>query len=196
MKRQVIFLGEQGSGKTSILNKMTNKTSSSNNYQPTMGVDVQFLEHNGHKFRLLDLSGQERFKFMVSHYLANTDAVVLVGDANNIESIKRLDDWRVLVATVERNIPIITVINKCDLVRTNELKKIIDKFSSDKLPSIQVSAENGDNILSICDLIETTLNLENTEQSFYGFFSFDNRKNNYISPDEACAQSAYNCSVM
>lgn len=198
MKRQVLLLGDQGCGKTSILNKMTNTFPSSCGYQPTIGVDLQFLEHKGHKFRCFDLSGHERFKFMVSYYLANTDVIVLVGDANNLESIKHLDDWRILVSAVERKIPIITVINKCDLVHPNELKKLIEQFSADKLPLIQVSAERGDNILSLCDVIGATLHSENKERSFYDFFRFDSRKNKpcSIDPDEESTQSTYNCILM
>lgn len=164
MKTQVLFLGDQRTGKTLIVKKMFDKHHHAHAYNATIGVDVSFYNYNGHDFRLYDISGQERFKFMVSHYLKTTDVIVLVCDINNIESIKHLNDWRNIVAMQERPIPIITVINKCDIILTDDKQKLVDTLAVDNQPLILVNAEKGDNISKIYDSIFETLNLEKQNQ--------------------------------
>ena len=86
MKIDLITLGDQNSGKTSLLSKFTNSFIS----QPlttTIGVDytVKNVEIDGKTIRMViwDTAGQERFRTMTMQYFKKADCVMFVYDSSS-----------------------------------------------------------------------------------------------------------------
>src|SRR5690606_29605252 len=83
---KVLFLGETGVDKTSIINVFTSKQFS-NNYISTIGIDfkVKRLEINNKplQLHLWDTAGQERFNTITSSYYRNADVIILVYSVNS-----------------------------------------------------------------------------------------------------------------
>ena len=119
---KVIILGESGVGKSSIIKRFIyNKFE--DNALSTIGIDFSFkeiiLENNATiKLKIMDTSGQEKFRALSKSYYKNADGVFFVFALNNMDSFKRLEEW---IKTFNENyisnqdIPKFLVGNKNDL---------------------------------------------------------------------------------
>lgn len=80
---KTIFLGDQGVGKTSILNRFANETYE-NNYKATIGLDFHtknvLIEKKEVRLILYDTAGQEKFKSLIPMYLRDAKIIILVYD--------------------------------------------------------------------------------------------------------------------
>jgi small GTP-binding protein len=101
---KIVFVGDHGVGKTSVMNRYI-----AENYapscSPTIGVDfsVKIVQHGGETFRLQlwDTAGQERYRSLISNYIRDASAVILLFDLTEEESLKSLEGWEQLVKEVE-----------------------------------------------------------------------------------------------
>ena len=77
---KIIILGEQYTGKTSLMNKIASNTFY-NTYSATIGVDYTNIKYDYedkiYNVSLWDTSGQEKFNFLLQSYFAS------VSGANN-----------------------------------------------------------------------------------------------------------------
>ena len=68
MRYKLVFLGEQGVGKTCIINRFV-YDSFDRNYQATIGIDflskTMYLEDRTVRLQLWDTAGQERFRSLI-----------------------------------------------------------------------------------------------------------------------------------
>ncbi len=86
MKIDLITLGDQNSGKTSLLSKFTNSFISQAQ-TATVGLDfrVKNVEIDGKTMRMVvwDTAGQERFRTMTMQYFNKADCVMFVYDTSS-----------------------------------------------------------------------------------------------------------------
>ena len=82
-KYKCVFLGDQGSGKTSII-KSFMYGSFDHNYQATTGIDflskTMDLDDRTVRLQIWDSAGQERFRSLIPSYIRDSSVAVVVYD--------------------------------------------------------------------------------------------------------------------
>ena len=153
---KLIVLGEQGVGKTSMINQFViNKFYS--DYRPTLGLSITqqtyaiqgFEEQGSHiNFMIWDLAGQRFFKRVRKHYYQNANAAFIIFDVTKPDTFKAIKKWFDDLRSVMPTIPIIIIGNKTDLkdqiqVTDEEGKKLAKEL---KASYISTSAKTGENV--------------------------------------------------
>lgn len=122
---KLITIGDGGVGKTTLLHRFVNGEFIDT---ATMTIGVEFLtktiklEDFSVQLTLWDISGQDRFFFMVEKYLRGASGALLLYDITNMTSYVNLGKWVQILKDKCDNfdsLPIILIAAKCDL----------DKFS-------------------------------------------------------------------
>lgn len=82
-KFKIIFLGDQGVGKSSILNRFA-QDKFEQNYQATIGLDFHSknvtIDNVNVRLLLYDTAGQEKFKSLIPMYIRDANIIVVVYD--------------------------------------------------------------------------------------------------------------------
>lgn len=121
----VIFLGLDGVGKTTLLQAFTHRAVDAF-YQPTNGYDFYSYSMpvpvgcgtRRRQFRLVDLGGNERIREYWGHYYSTASAVCYVADASDTARRKEtIETLRTIVAQCPR--PLLLVMNKQDVNATD-----------------------------------------------------------------------------
>lgn len=153
---KVIFLGNTGVGKTSIIHSrcfdsfssMIEPTINTSNYRTNVKIMDSEIE-----LRLWDTAGQEQYSSLVPLYCRDVKVCVLVGEITSKISIESLIKWQQTVINAGESPSFIIAINKIDLANeykmtpeeiTDYLKKHFGKCSV-----ILVSALTGEGIDSL-----------------------------------------------
>lgn len=93
---KTIFLGDQGVGKTSILNRFANNTFMPS-YSATIGLDFvsKYIEicNRNVKLVLYDTAGQEKFKSLIPMYIRDAKVIILVYDVTVKDSVNKALTW-------------------------------------------------------------------------------------------------------
>lgn len=122
LRSKVIFLGSSGVGKTSLIS-MFIEGKFSNTIPNTIGTSFltrEFHEKNiVHRMNVWDTAGQEKFESITRIYFKDANAIIIVVDAGDEESLEKaevhLDNVRGNTTTAEY---IILVVNKIDLLKS------------------------------------------------------------------------------
>ena len=123
-KPKVIFLGDAGVGKTSIINAQKEDPIDA---RPTITTDHFLLTINDRIFDIYDTAGQERFRSISDIYFKVAWIAVIVFDLNDIKSFNGLEYFiEKLLETNSNNPKVILVGNK------NDLDSVIDKAKIDE----------------------------------------------------------------
>lgn len=139
---KVVFLGESGVGKSSIIKHYENYSlnlhnKSLNTLNSTIGVDYISVKKNcklddGNnilvKLAIWDTGGQERFRTICNAYYRNISAAVIVYDTTNSESIKSLKYWVNNIKRFNDNPNLLYLIlgNKIDVDKNKYYDQCID----------------------------------------------------------------------
>jgi GTPase SAR1 family protein len=82
-KYKLVFLGDQGVGKTSIITRFMYDTFD-NAYQATIGIDflskTMYMEDRTVRLQLWDTAGQERFRSLIPSYIRDSSVAVVAYD--------------------------------------------------------------------------------------------------------------------
>ncbi|XP_065341276.1 ras-related protein Rab-34-like [Cloeon dipterum] len=93
---KVVFIGDCGVGKTCLINRFCKRIFDCN-YKMTIGVDfeVERFDIIGVPFSLQmwDTAGQERFRSIATSYYRGANALVLVFDMTDLETLKNSRQW-------------------------------------------------------------------------------------------------------
>ena len=131
---KVITLGDSNVGKTSIIrryiyNVFDDKT------MATIGLSFSFREvtlKSGIKItlKLVDTSGQEKYRSLTKSYFRKSDAVLFVFDYGSIDSFTHIQEWVQMFKdnTSRDDIPIFLIGNKDDLENKVVTKSMINEF--------------------------------------------------------------------
>ena len=76
---QILILGLDASGKTTIINRL--KTGTHAVTVPTIGFNSETIEFNNLTFHAWDIGGQDSIRKLWHHYYPNTDGVVFIVDS-------------------------------------------------------------------------------------------------------------------
>jgi Ras-related protein Rab-7A len=152
---KVLFLGDAGVGKTSILNQFVNREFSSQ-YRPTVGADFtsRQMEVDGTflTLQLWDTAGQERYRSLASSFFRGAEICVLVYDITSQSSFDSVNVWfdifRQQCSPLHPRFPFLLLGNKTD----DERHRVIpvatgQEFAlSNGFLFFEVSAKMGDRI--------------------------------------------------
>lgn len=127
-KFQVCFLGDESSGKTSVMRKIFNKNIP---VTPTVGVDYdsKITNYGNREIRLSvwDLSGAQRFRPILKNYYNDNSMIVLFLDLTK-DVFKSFNYWiSELKEHLKDDIPILIVLNKSDMVEDFNTTPILEE---------------------------------------------------------------------
>lgn len=162
-KYKLVFLGDQGVGKTSIITRFM-YDSFDKNYQATIGIDflskTMYLEDRTVRLQLWDTAGQERFRSLIPSYIRDSSVAVIVYDITNRASFLNTSKWIEDVRNERGNdVIIILVGNKTDLSEKRQVsvEEGEDKASKEGIMFIESSAKAGFNIKALFRKLATAL---------------------------------------
>ena len=152
--RKIVFVGDAGVGKTSIIHKKVNITDP---ISSTVSASFQVIDVDDCQLALWDTAGQERFRSITAAYFRDAAGIVLVCDWSSENALTALEEWHALI--VERNptAPLFIVISKVDLphvVSDAKIKAHVEAWDPNaNLPVINVSCVTGEGIDILFEII-------------------------------------------
>ena len=149
-RQKIIFTGDSGVGKTSIINSIMGQKFSEE-YEPSIGVDFfsKTIRYKGRlmKLQIWDSAGQEKFRSLIPNYIRGSSLVFLIFDITKKESFEHLNEWITFITNIEKT-NIVIVGNKIDLKENRVItKEEAEKYCKEKnYDYFEVSAKEGTNI--------------------------------------------------
>ena len=113
----LIFVGDAGAGKTSIINRLVDNPFNEA-YEMSIGID--FMSKNlrykskNIKLQLWDSAEQEKYKGLIPSYVRNSSIVFVVYDISSIIPFNNVQSWITFINSIE-NTTLILCGNKIDL---------------------------------------------------------------------------------
>jgi len=167
---KIVMLGNEISGKTSIVQKFTQDTFPIN-YEQTLGLDFYSKRINlsgdvSANIQIWDIGGQAINNRMIANYLYGAQAILLCYDVTHTLSFQNLEKWMNIVNKVlsskqsKKNNPYIACVgNKIDLYHMQTVSKEMHEnfISTNNLNGFFVSAKTGENINNM--FLQITSNL-------------------------------------
>lgn len=130
---KISLIGDSGSGKTSILLRLTENVFYSNT-SSTIGVDFKILttkyRSKQAKVQIWDTCGSERFKSLTTSFVKTCNVFILVFDLSNKKSFDSLNYWINLILENTKPKLIVLVGNKCDLFKSFYENDNINKYAN------------------------------------------------------------------
>jgi small GTP-binding protein len=124
---KVVFLGESGTGKTSLISRYVDRTFSGT-LAPTVGCAGRMVEYTycDRTVRLLiwDTAGQELYRSLTPIYYRNATAAVVVFDATVRDTFDQVQGWIAELRAVVDDIVLVICGNKIDHVDDREVDSV------------------------------------------------------------------------
>ncbi|XP_002731162.1 uncharacterized protein LOC100371958 [Saccoglossus kowalevskii] len=129
---RLLMMGLDAAGKTTLLYKL--KLGEVVTTIPTIGFNVETVEHKGISFTTWDVGGRGKIRPLYRHYYANTDGIVFVIDSSDRERFSEAkEEMERLIGEDElRESAILVVANKQDLANAMTPDEIRDKLQLEK----------------------------------------------------------------
>ena len=154
-KFKIIFLGDQGTGKSSILNRFVSDKFDPN-YQATIGLDFNSknvkIDNQDVRLLLYDTAGQEKFRSLIPMYTRDAQIILLVYDVTRKDSFTHIPEWINSLTNVKKEeVIFVLVANKIDLPEREVTKEEGEKYAQENGSFIfeEVSAKTGDGFSSL-----------------------------------------------
>jgi small GTP-binding protein len=169
--RTVTFVGLDGSGKSRIVSRILDP-SSGNSYVsiPTAGVSYHQTHRHGLTICIFDCGGLGRYREQWLTFVEQSNAVVFVIDRTDTARMGRVREEiaQIIEKCHAARIPLLIVVNKCDLesrLEPPDILRITKVEDADIDFAIkQCSAVSGHGIESVADWIHDTAKSKVTEQ--------------------------------
>ena len=115
----VLVVGLDNSGKTTILNKLKPPDAQSHDIVPTIGFAVEKFKGKALAFTAFDMSGQGRYRNLWEHYYKECHGIIFVVDSSDkLRMAVAKDELEQLLENTEiksRRIPVLFFANKMDM---------------------------------------------------------------------------------
>jgi small GTP-binding protein len=171
VKLKITLIGEGGIGKTSLIKRYV-FDQFSDGYITTIGTKVTKKEvkvkhpKSGEEYNVTlmiwDIMGQRGFREILKEaYFYGTQGAIAVCDVTREDTLNRLDEWIETLNQITKNVPVVFMGNKCDLVDEaqltyNDIKNFSGKYSDSTV--FLSSAKTGINVnLAFKTLSETII---------------------------------------
>ncbi|CAF1185555.1 unnamed protein product [Rotaria sordida] len=102
---------------------------------PTVGFNVETVEFKNIRMTAWDAGGSDKNRSLWRHYYQNTRAIVFVVDSNDRERINDASEQlhSMLIEDELRDIPVVVLANKQDLLNAMSPSELTDKLGLEKL---------------------------------------------------------------
>mmetsp|Transcript_43704 Transcript_43704/g.68130 ORF Transcript_43704/g.68130 Transcript_43704/m.68130 type:complete len:181 (+) Transcript_43704:61-603(+) len=130
---RILMVGLDAAGKTTILYKL--KLGEVVTTIPTIGFNVETLEHRNVTFTVWDIGGQEKIRKLWRHYYQGTTGVIYIVDSSDRERIEDARDelFNVLQAEEMRDVVLLVLANKQDLPNALTSSEVAEKLGLNSL---------------------------------------------------------------
>jgi small GTP-binding protein len=156
MKCKIVFLGENATGKTSIIQRYISKSFNEYN-EPTIGAAFsglkKFINEKQLHVEIWDTAGQERYKSLASMYYRGAEYAIIVFDMTINNSFDSIKNWLIDLESNSASCHVIIVGNKIDLEVKVDQNYIAEFMNKNKLEYYEVSAKTGENIEELFNYI-------------------------------------------
>jgi len=149
-----LILGDGGVGKTTLLHRYVKGKFLNTS---TMTIGVEFLSKQIKidsilcQLILWDISGQDRFRFMIDKYMRGASGALLLFDTTNMTSFVNIGKWVNFIKKYYENLPIVLIAAKCDLEEFSIVGDIYAKKTAERfgmINFIKTSSKTGLNVAS------------------------------------------------
>jgi small GTP-binding protein len=193
---KILFVGDIGTGKTSIIKKYVHDVFNTG-YKSTIGVDfaMKTLNRDNYTVKLLlwDIAGQERFSNMTRIYYKEAHAAIIVFDITRAHTFNTITNWlEDIRVKLGNELPIYIFANKCDIYPDFE-EDDLNKYCEEKkiLAHFKTSAVDGTGIATSIDSLVDVIMKKNkvvapNKQTKEGIVSIEKSNNNSGRNDNNC----------
>lgn len=133
----VLIVGLDNSGKTSIINHFKPEEQKSVEIVPTVGFNVDRFRNKNLNFTAFDMSGQGRYRNLWEHYYKDAQGIIFVVDSSDaLRMVVAKDELDMMLQhkdIKDRNIPILFFANKMDLREAMSSVKVSQALGLDRL---------------------------------------------------------------
>ena len=158
---KILIIGEEGAGKTSLVNRMMSNDSDVKEVDTTIGVEftstVQTVENKMIKIHMWDCAGDEAFFPLIQVYFRDTACAIVVMNLTSDIGLMKTEKWRMryLQEKGDTDIPFILIGNKLDLTNDRKItyKEGEDMANKYGVKYIEVSAKTGANTTNCLSMI-------------------------------------------
>ena len=182
-----IFIGNTGTGKSSIIDRYINNTFDTTS-MPTIGVEffckLFCMGNTTIKLHIWDLAGGHNFKNIIRSYYRHARIVFFVFDKTNRASFLNFEEWIKSFEDRINEIQIVFIANKCDLsypmITTEEALEVANKYNAFYY---ETSAKNN---INIKDIFEKTVKIVHDKimNKHGGFHPNSFEKPNFLVTDD------------
>ncbi|TFF96936.1 MAG: GTP-binding protein, partial [Promethearchaeota archaeon] len=157
--KKIILAGDGGVGRTTLLHRYVEGVFIPNT---RMTIGCEFftkeisVENKETQLLFYDLSGQERFRFSQRPYLKGAHGAILTFDLTRPMTLDRLEDWEQFLRTYDKDLPILLIGLKTDLVDSVVVDDEYARYFKDTLnlfDYIKASCRTGDNVELLFEVI-------------------------------------------
>ena len=151
----ILVVGLDNSGKTSLLNQLKPADSKTLTIVPTVGFNVEKFQCKALNFTTFDMSGQGKYRNLWEHYYKEIDAIIYVIDSSDrMRLVVSKEELLNMVDHVElrnRNIPILVFANKMDVKGAYSVQDVseeleLNQIRNKRLKIFGSNALNGDGV--------------------------------------------------
>jgi len=159
---KVLFIGLDGSGKTSLLNVMKGESPEVET-QPTVGFNFETVTHKDVDVNIWDTGGTEQIRELWKHYYDETDGICFVVDISDEGRLEEAKEalHKAVRDSNRRNSFLLIVCNKSEKADIKEDDVVAKKLHLDTLPGdpdlvpkvVFVSAKEKTNLDKLLDML-------------------------------------------
>ena len=174
---KIIVVGDSGTGKTSLVERLTNQTFNPDT-QPTIGAEfktyLSLIDGEQIKLNVWDTAGQERYRSVSKSYFRATCGALLVFSIDDAETFHNTERWLDdIQANALPNAAIMLVGNKCDLEDARQVtySEALSLANRHGIQYIETSAMNDTNVAEAFQRLTRTVNDRTKNGMLKGDFS-------------------------
>ncbi|XP_030283961.1 ADP-ribosylation factor-like protein 6 isoform X2 [Sparus aurata] len=133
----VLCLGLDNSGKTTIINQLKPANTQTQEIVPTIGFNIEKFKNSSLSFTVFDMSGQSRYRNLWEHYYKASHAIIFVIDSGDkLRMVVAKEELEILLNHEDircKRVPVLFFANKMDLDSAMSSVKVSQMLSLENI---------------------------------------------------------------